>query len=69
MTKNGKHWFIVEVKTKAQGISSALYHFQKMTGTSHAFQVVFDLPFVNKSCFEEKGPLLVPARTFLSQLI
>jgi len=69
VTKNGKPWFLVEVKTKAKGLSSALYHFQEETAASHAFQVAFDLPFVNKDCFTEKGPILVPARTFLSQLV
>jgi predicted AAA+ superfamily ATPase len=69
VTKNGKPWFLVEVKTKAKGLSPALYHFQNETGAPHAFQIAFDLPFVNKDCFEEKGPILVPARTFLSQLV
>ncbi len=69
VTKNKKPWFLVEVKTKAKGISPALYHFQKETGAPHAFQIAFDLPFVNKNCFEEKGPILVPAQTFLSQLV
>src|SRR3989344_181226 len=68
VTKNKKPWFLVEVKTKAKGLSPALYHFQKETGAPHVFQVAFDLPFVNKNCFEEKGPILVPARTLLSQL-
>ena len=69
VTKNEKPWFLVEVKTKAKGISSALYHFQKETGAPHAFQVAFDLPFVNKNCFDENNPILVPAKTFLSQLV
>ncbi|HLB53204.1 MAG TPA: AAA family ATPase [Chlamydiales bacterium] len=69
VTKNGKPWFLVEVKTKAKGLSSALYHFQEATHAPHAFQIAFDLPFVDRDCFEEKGPLLVPARTFLSQLV
>lgn len=69
VTKNGKLWFIVEVKAKAQGLTPALYHFQKETCVPHAFQVAFDLPFVEKNCFEHQGPILVPARTFLSQLV
>ena len=69
VTKNEKPWFLVEVKTKAKGISPALYHFQKATGASHAFQVAFDLPFVNKDCFTEHEPIMVPAQTFLSQLV
>ncbi len=69
VTKNDKPWFLVEVKTKAKGLSPALYHFQKELGAPHAFQVAFDLPFINKNCFEESGPILVPAQTFLSQLV
>jgi uncharacterized protein len=38
-------------------------------GATHAFQVVFDLPFVAKDCFEFTAPTVVPARTFLSQLL
>lgn len=69
VVKNKKPWFLVEVKTKATGISPSLYRFQKETGAPHAFQVTFNLPFVQKNCFEEKDPILVPARTFLSQLV
>jgi hypothetical protein len=69
VTKNGKIWFIVEVKSKAKGLSPALYHFQEETKAPHAFQVAFDLPFVKGNCFDEKEPLIVPARTFLAQLI
>ncbi len=69
VTKEKKPWFLVEVKTKAKGLNSALYRFLEETNASHAFQVAFDLPFILKDCFEEKGPILVPARTFLSQLV
>lgn len=69
VTKNGKPWFLVEVKTKVTGISPGLYRFQEETQAAHAFQVTFNLPYVQKNCFEEKGPILVPARTFLSQLV
>jgi predicted AAA+ superfamily ATPase len=69
VTKNGEPWFLVEVKTKAKGVSSALYHFQEATQAPHAFQVAFDLPFVNRSCFEESGPIMVSAQTLLSQLV
>ena len=70
VTKNDKPWFLVEVKHKRNhGIDPSLYHFQEQTKAPHAFQVVVDLPFVNKNCFEESGPIIVPAKTFLSQLI
>lgn len=69
VTRDEKPWFLAEVKTKAKGLSSSLYHFQEETNAPHAFQIVFDLPYVAKNCFEEKGPILVPAKTFLSQLV
>lgn len=69
VTKNKKPWFLVEVKTRAQGLSSALFHFQKETQAPHAFQLAFDLPFVNKDCFAEHEPIVVSAQTFLSQLV
>ncbi len=69
VVKDKKPWFLVEVKTKAKGLSPSLYRFKEETGAPHAFQIAFDLPFVEKDCFEEKGPILVPARTFLSQLV
>ncbi len=69
VVKDGKPWFLVEVKTKAKGLSSALYHFQAETKAPHALQVAFDLPFVQRDCFEEKEPIIVPARTFLAQLV
>ncbi|MDE3055876.1 MAG: ATP-binding protein [Verrucomicrobiota bacterium] len=69
VTKNGEPWFLVEAKTKDQGISSSLYHFQKETGAKHAFQITFDLPFVDIDCFQRRDPVVVPAETFLSQLV
>jgi len=70
VTRNEKPWFLVEVKVSDnKGFSPSLSYFQKATGAEHAFQVVINLPFVNKNCFLEKNPIIVPARTFLSQLI
>ena len=70
VVKNGNPWFLVEVKYKNQkAISKNLEYFQKATKAKHAFQVVIDMPYVNKNCFEEETPVIVPALTFLSQLI
>lgn len=69
VTKNGDPWFLVETKTSEKGISPALYYFQKETKAPHAFQVVIDRPFSSHNCFSRHEPVLVPARTFLSQLI
>lgn len=70
VTRNSKPWFIVEVKTSRKaGISESLHHFQKQTGASHAFQVVFDMDYVDADCFKHSQPVIVPAATLLSQLI
>lgn len=70
VTKNSQPWFLVEVKSSGKnGISKDLYKFQKQTKSKHAFQVVFDLPYIDKDCFEYKDPIIVPAQTFLSQLV
>jgi len=69
VTRERKPWFLVEVKAKAKGLSPALFRFQKETRAPHAFQIAFDLEFVPKNCFDETEPILVPARTFLAQLV
>jgi predicted AAA+ superfamily ATPase len=70
VTKNDTPWILVEVKASAQGgLSPSLFHFQKQVRAPHAFQIAFDLPFIDKNCFEQPSPLLVPARTLLSQFV
>jgi predicted AAA+ superfamily ATPase len=66
---DGKPWFIAEVKTSDMRLSPSLGHFQHETGARHAFQIVFDMPFVDADCFSRQAPVVVPARTFLSQLV
>lgn len=69
VTKNKKPWFLVEAKASSTGISRWLYYYQEKLNVPHAFQVSFELPFVDKNCFDIKEPVIVPAKTFLSQLI
>lgn len=70
VAQNDIPWFIVEVKTSAnKQLSKNLVHFKNSLNLKHAFQVVFDLDFVDLDCFAEKEPIIVPAKTFLSQLI
>lgn len=70
VTKNRKPWFLVEAKSSEdRGISRWLYYFQEKLKVPHAFQIGFDLPYVDKDCFSYKEPIIVPAKTFLSQLI
>lgn len=68
VARDGKPWFLAEVKKKDEHLSPSLAYFQKATGAKHAFQVVLDLPWVEVDCFKGSTPVVVPARTFLSQL-
>lgn len=70
VSKNKKPWFLVEVKSSQdKGLSKSLFYYKEMTGAKHAFQVVFDKDFVQADCFAISEPVIVPAKTFLSQLI
>ena len=69
VSRDGKPWFIAEVKASYTHLSPSLAHYQRTTEARHAFQVVFDEPFVNADCFSRFDPVVVPARTFLSQLV
>lgn len=62
-------WFLVEVKLTDTSLSPSLAHFQALTKAPHAFQVVLNLPYEPADCFKVKTPVVVPARTFLSQLM
>ena len=68
ISKDGKPWFIVEVKTSDTTLTPTLAILQGATGAKHAFQVVFALPFQAVDCFQYTRPMVVPAQTFLSQL-
>jgi predicted AAA+ superfamily ATPase len=69
VVRDGKPWFLVEVKKTDVNLSPSLTHYQIATGAEHAFQVVLDLPYVQANCFAHRKPLVVPAKTFLSQLL
>jgi predicted AAA+ superfamily ATPase len=69
IVRDGKPWFLVEVKLSDRSLSQSLKGFQEQLKAAHAFQVVMDLPFEAADCFRQNAPVVVPARTFLSQLI
>lgn len=69
VVRDGKPWFLVEVKKADANLSPTLAHFQTQTGAEHAFQVVLDLPYEEANCFAHRKPIVVPAKTFLSQLL
>ncbi|HEU4418232.1 MAG TPA: AAA family ATPase [Planctomycetota bacterium] len=68
VVRDGKPWFLAEVKKSGESLSPALAHFQRQTKAKHAFQVVVDLPFVGADPFERNDPCVVPAATLLSML-
>jgi len=68
VVRDGKPWFLVEVKAADTNLSPALAHFQAQTGAKHAFQVVVDQPFVSADPFQRTEPCVVPAATLLSML-
>ena len=68
VTRDGNPWFLVEVKKGDETLSDALGFFQRRLGAKHAFQVVLEAEYVDSDCFERESPVVVPARTFLSQL-
>ncbi len=70
VTRDEKPWLLVEVKTSGKAkLSRHLAAFQKKTGAMHALQVAMDLEYVTEDCFAVKRPVIVPAKTFLSQLV
>jgi hypothetical protein len=60
----------VEVKSSdKKSLSKALKYFKEKLNIPHAFQVVFDMDYIDADCFENNKPVIVPALTFLSQLV
>ena len=68
VVRDDQPWFLVEVKQAERSLSPALEYYQRQTGASHAFQAVVEMPFVAADCFDQSKPIVVPARTLLSQL-
>ena len=70
VVRDGEPWFLAEVKHRDESMSPSLKHYQEQTGAPFAFQVTTDADYVGADCFAKPGtPLIVPARTFLSQLL
>ncbi len=68
--RDGKPWFLLEVKVKDDTLSPSLKYYQDLLKVPYAFQAVMEADFVEADCFSVIGrPILVPARTFLSQLL
>jgi len=69
VTRDQQPWFLVEVKQSgSKNLSPSLSRFQQQLGAPHAFQVALDEAFVEENCFAHNTPIIVPAKTFLSQI-
>ena len=69
VVRDRKPWFLVEVKLSEASLSPSLAYFQGQTKAAHAFQVVMSLAYEPADCFKVQRPVVVPAKTFLSQLL
>ena len=70
VVRDGDPWILAEVKHGGDSLSPHLRYYQGRLGAPFAFQVSVAADYVDRSCFEDPGrPLIVPARTLLSQLL
>lgn len=70
VTKNNEPWFLVEAKlSQKEPLSPHLLRFQEQIKAPHAFQVACNMEYVEANCFDYQEPMIVPAKTFLSQLV
>ena len=70
VSRDKKPWFLVEVKLSSKGgVSKNLIYFHNKIKAKHSFQVVFDMGYIPKDCFTHIEPVIVPAQTFLTQLV
>jgi predicted AAA+ superfamily ATPase len=70
VVRNGEPWFLVEVKSSvSRRINPSLEYFASKIGAAQAFQLTFNLDYIEKDCFSATIPVRVPATTFLSQLV
>ena len=70
VVKNEKPWILVEAKlSNSESLSPTLIYFHEHLKTDHAFQVVCNMDYTSRNCFEWRDPKIVSAKTFLSQLI
>ena len=68
--RDGKPWFLTEVKYRNESLSKSLAYYQDQIKAPFAFQVIIDADYVDSDCFAKpRGPVAVPAKTFLSQLL
>ncbi|HEY3784681.1 MAG TPA: AAA family ATPase [Steroidobacteraceae bacterium] len=67
VTRHDRPWFLVAVDADDRH-EEWLARFQRATRARQAFHLMLDEPFMNVDCFNSSGPVVVSARTLLSQL-
>jgi hypothetical protein len=61
-------WLMIEAKLSDSSLPAHLAYFQRQTGAPHAISVVRNLDYVQADALGSSRPIVVPGRTFLSQL-
>jgi len=70
VVRDGAPWFLVEAKYHEAPMSQALKYYQNQLRAPFAFQVILDADYIDTDCFARpRGPVVVPAKTLLSQLL
>ena len=70
VTRDHEPWLLAEAKLSGKGhLSKSLIHFAAALGVPHAVQVAADLEPVDRDAFALDRPSIVPARSFLTQLV
>ena len=69
VTKDHVPWMLIEAKNGEQKLSENLVRFADKLKVPYAFQVAKELPYEDVDLFNYNRPVIVPARTFLSQLL
>ncbi len=69
VVREGAPWILIEVKHADEALSPTLAYYQERLKAPFAFQLVLQAPFVAADPLARpRSPLVVPARTLLSQL-
>jgi predicted AAA+ superfamily ATPase len=69
VVKNNEPFLMVESKTSDRTLSKSVEYFGSQINPEFSLQTVLHDDFIGKTCFGGKNPLVVPAKTFLSQLV
>ena len=69
ISRNNKPWILIEAKFKDKSLSKSVRYFQEQTKAPKAFQLIKEMNYIDKNCFDFDKLMVVPSSTFLSQLV